>query len=173
MAPPEQLQDARPWRTIAAAAAGDLTRSPPFRRDAGHARSRNASMNETSKTYSALELLCVFFWFLLDGFWLIKWTIAVHVFSALALAAAASMFFFIKREIVLVLVACADLSWLVCNITWAAGDLSHVPGALFSAKVVFFVGLALCGGALFAADSDRRWSSLILRRIRIIRFFER
>jgi len=130
-------------------------------------------MNDSSKTYAALELSCVFFWFLFDGFWLMEWKIAAYVFCGLALTTVAMMFFFIKRELALILVACADASWLVCNVTWAIGDLSHIAEAFVAAKAAFFVGLALCGCALLATDARKRLSALILSRIRIVRHFEK
>ncbi len=130
-------------------------------------------MNDTSKTYTVLELLCVFFWFLLDGFWLMEWRVAAYAFSALALATAGLMFFFIKHELTLILVACADASWLLCNITWAIGDLSHLPSSLMAAKIIFFIGLALCLCAFYTTDSRKTLSTLILGRLRIMKFFER
>ena len=140
-------------------------------------------MTGESKTFAALELLCVFFWFLLDGFWLMEWHHLTYGFSALAVGTAIAMFFFIARQLPVVLIACADFSWLLTNILWAIGDLSHVKPALGAAKVLFWVGLAICGAAAASAGWERaiHWdksqltpgSALVLARLRILQLFKR
>ncbi len=132
-------------------------------------------MNTTeldAKTYTVLEILCVFFWFLLDGFWLMEWKLMTYGFSVLAVATACLMFRYIKRERVIVLIACADTSWLVLNILWAIGDLSKVHSALLAAKALFFVGGLFCFLAFCATETSRRLHVLILSRLRILKFFE-
>lgn len=124
-----------------------------------------------TKTYSLLEVLCVFFWFLLDGFWLLEWKFMTSFFSVIALAIAASMFCFIKRERVIILVACADTSWLLLNILWAVGDLSEIQKALIAAKILFLVGGLLCFAAFWLSESHKRLGVLVLSRMRILKFF--
>ena len=133
-------------------------------------------MNENeskSKVYTVLEIVCVFFWFLLDGFWLLEWKALTYGFSALALATAAAMFVFIKRERVVVLIACADTCWLLLNVLWAVGDLSQIQQAIVAAKILFVVGGLLCFCAFWSADAHKRLHVLILSRMRILKFFER
>jgi hypothetical protein len=122
--------------------------------------------------FSAVELLCVFFWFLLDGFWLMEWRVLTYAFSILALGAAGMMFLFINRQRAVVFVTCADTSWLLCNVSWAVGDLAHVPAAIRIAKALFLVGLFFCACAFHSADK-RGFLSLVLSRMRIISLFER
>jgi hypothetical protein len=129
-------------------------------------------MNQ-EKTYTTLELLCVFFWFLLDGFWLLEWKATAYGFSVLSVAAAIGMFCFIKRDRAMILVACADTCWLLCNITWAVGDLSHIKPALTAAKWMFGVGFLLCCTAFAVTEHGQRLKTLVLSRLRIMKFFER
>jgi hypothetical protein len=126
-----------------------------------------------TKTYSTLEILCVFFWFLLDGFWLLEWKFLTYFFSVIALAVAASMFCFIKRERVIILVACADTSWLLLNVLWAVGDLSEIQQTLAAAKVLFLVGGLLCFAAFWVSEAHKRLGVLVLSRMRILKFFQR
>lgn len=133
----------------------------------------NESQNSESQTYTVLEILCVFFWFLLDGFWLMEWKFLTYIFSVIAIATAFLMFRFIKRERVIVLIACADTSWLMLNILWAIGDLSKVHPALLIAKSLFLVGGLFCFWAYCATESNRRLHLLILSRLRILKFFQR
>ena len=80
------------------------------------------------------------------------------------------MFVYIKRELIVVLIACADTSWLLCNVTWAVGDLSHLPRWLLAAKLFFFIGLALVLCAFCASDLRNKLSVLILSRLRIMKY---
>jgi hypothetical protein len=120
-----------------------------------------------------LEILCVLFWFLLDGFWLMEWKFLTYGFSVIAMATALLMFRYIKRERVLVLIACADTSWLLLNILWAVGDLSKIHHALVAAKMLFVVGAMFCFLAFCATESSKRIHLLILSRLRILKFFQR
>jgi len=132
-------------------------------------------MNTTeldAKTYTKLEILCVFFWFLLDGFWLLEWKLMTYAFSVFALVTAGLMFKFIKRERTIVLVACADTSWLLLNVLWAIGDLNKIPVALYSAKALFPVGGILCLAAFCTTEASRKLQVLILSRLRILKYFE-
>src|SRR5262245_61193087 len=128
-------------------------------------------MKNQSNRYTVLELLCVFCWFVLDGFWLLEAPLVTYTFSALSAAFAVTMFFYIERKKALILVACADSCWLACNILWAVGDLSHVARALIAAKLMFFVGLAFCAGAYQASDPGKRLSALVLSRLRVMKYF--
>ena len=83
------------------------------------------------------------------------------------------MFRFIKRERVIVLIACADTSWLLLNILWAIGDLSKVHHALLVAKSLFLVGGLFCFWAYCATESSRRLHVLVLSRLRILKFFQK
>ncbi|HUS36078.1 MAG TPA: hypothetical protein VM680_12075 [Verrucomicrobiae bacterium] len=94
-------------------------------------------------------------------------------FSVIALATAALMFRFIKRERVIVLVACADTSWLLLNVLWALGDLSKVHQAIIGAKILFLLGGLFCFGAFWASESHKRLHVLVLSRMRILKFFQR
>lgn len=132
----------------------------------------NESESKASKTYTTLELACVFLWFLLDGFWLMEWKTLTYVFSAFSIATALLMFRFIRRERVIVLIACADTSWLFLNVLWAIGDLSKVHPALVAAKALFFVGGGFCCAAFCATEARKRLHLLILSRLRILKFFE-
>lgn len=120
-----------------------------------------------------MEILCVFFWFLLDGFWLLEWKFLTYAFSVIALATAALMFRFIKRERVIVLVACADTSWLLLNVLWAMGDLSQIQQAILAAKILFLVGGLFCFVAFWTSESHKRLNLLVLSRMRILKFFQR
>jgi hypothetical protein len=126
-----------------------------------------------TRAYTILEILCVFFWFLLDGFWLLEWKYLTYAFSVIAVATAFLMFRFIKKERVIVLVACADTSWLILNILWAIGDLSKIQQALFAAKILFLVGGIFCLIAFCASEASKRLHILVLSRLRILKFFER
>lgn len=126
-----------------------------------------------SKTYTVLEILCVFFWFLLDGFWLMEWKVLTYLFSVIAIGTALLMFRFIRHEKVIVLIACADTSWLILNVLWAIGDLSKVHPALVAAKALFLVGGFFCFLAFCATEARKRLHVLILSRLRILKFFER
>lgn len=125
-----------------------------------------------SKIYTILEIICVFFWFLLDGFWLMEWKYLTYGFSVLALATAVAMFRFIKCEKVIVLIACADTTWLLLNVLWAVGDLSEIQTSIIAAKSLFLVGTLFCVLAFFAAEARKRIHLLILSRLRILKFFE-
>ena len=115
----------------------------------------------------------MFFWFLLDGFWLLEWKFLTYLFSVIAIATAFLMFRFIKKERVIVLVACADTSWLLLNVLWAVGDLSQVQQALIAAKILFLVGGLFCLCAFWSSESSKRLHVLILSRMRILKFFQR
>ncbi len=130
-------------------------------------------MDSSSKKYTALEIACVFCWFLLDGFWLLEWKLLTYAFSVIAVTFGAAMFMYIKHERVVVLVACADTTWLLLNILWAIGDLSKLSMALYSAKVLFLVAFLFCVAAFFASEVKSSLSSLVLSRLRILKFFER
>jgi hypothetical protein len=126
-----------------------------------------------TRAYTILEILCVFVWFLLDGFWLLEWKYLTYAFSVIAVATALLMFRFIKKERVIVLVACADTSWLILNILWAIGDLSKIQQALFAAKILFLIGGIFCFIAFCASEASKRLHVLVLSRLRILKFFER
>lgn len=104
---------------------------------------------------------------------MLEWKFLTYAFSVIAIATAFLMFRFIKRERVIVLIACADTSWLLLNILWAIGDLSKIHEALLAAKALFLVGSLLCFVAFCASDSSKRLQILILSRLRILKFFER
>lgn len=127
--------------------------------------------DKVSKLYVMLELWCVFLWFMLDGFWLLEWKIPTYVFSGAALWVAFAMFFWIRKEITVILVACADVSWLLFNICWAIGDLDKVPRFLTLAKTFFLLGIGMCTIAFGTAPVGQRLSTLVLSRIRILNFF--
>lgn len=127
----------------------------------------------TARTYTILEILCVFFWFLLDGFWLLEWKHLTYVFSVIAIITAALMFWFIKKERVIVMVACADTCWLILNVFWAVGDLSKIPQALLTAKIFFGIGGLFCLVAFLVSEARLRLHFLILSRLRILKFFQR
>jgi len=131
------------------------------------------SKTQSQKTYTILEILCVLFWFLLDGFWLMEWKFLTYIFSVIAMVTAFVMFRFIKKERVLVLVACADTSWLILNILWAIGDLSKIPQALGGAKIFFAIGVIFCFIAFCFSEAGERLQFLILSRLRILKFFQR
>ena len=131
------------------------------------------SSDSSSKKYTFLEISCVFFWFLLDAAWLYEWRLVTYACSVIAVCLGLAMFAYIKHERVVVLVCCADTSWLFLNILWAVGDLSHVRAALTASKALVVVALIFCGLAFFASDAKSALSSLILSRLRIIKFFER
>ena len=120
-----------------------------------------------------LEIICVFFWFLLDGFWLMEWKFLTYLFSALAIGIAVWMFGCIKRDRVVVLVACADFSWLLLNVLWAVGDLSKIDPALTAAKWLFLLGGLLCFFAFVVSDSHKRVHTLALSRLRVLKYFQR
>jgi hypothetical protein len=126
----------------------------------------------TAKRYTILELVCVLFWFLLDGFWLLEWKFLTYGFSVLALATAVWMFRYIKKEKTVILIACADSSWLLLNVLWAVGDLSQIEPAIIIAKALFLVGGLFCLAAFLATEARKRLHVLILSRLRILRFFE-
>ncbi|HEY4489901.1 MAG TPA: hypothetical protein VJC12_01435 [Candidatus Paceibacterota bacterium] len=128
---------------------------------------------DKTEIYTSLEILCVFFWFVFDGFWLLEWKALTYIFCALSLLMAVAMFFYIKREKALVLIALADSSWLACNITWALGDLSQIQTAVSAAKVLFLLGIMFFLGAFYVAEARKRISNLVLSRLRIMKFFER
>lgn len=125
-----------------------------------------------SQTYTILEILCVFFWFLMDGFWLLEWKFLTYTFSVIAIAIACLMFFCIKRERVVVLIACADTSWLLFNVLWAVGDLSEIARATLAAKALFLVGGVFCLCAFLVSKARERLHVLVLSRMRILKFFE-
>ena len=133
----------------------------------------NDSRSSDSQIYSLLEIVCVFFWFLLDGFWLMEWKFLTYLFSALAIATAIPMFWFIKRDRVVVLVACADFCWLVLNVLWAVGDISKIDPAITAAKWLFLLGGLFCFAAFFCSDSHRRVHTLALSRLRVLKYFQR
>ena len=131
------------------------------------------SDNSKSQTYIVLEILCVFFWFLLDGFWLMEWKLLTHWSSAIAIALGCAMFFFIRKDKVVILVACADMCWLLFNVLWAVGDLEKIPKAVYAAKLLFLAGGLFCIAAFSVADARKRLQTLILSRLRIMKYFER
>lgn len=123
------------------------------------------------KAYTVLEIVCVFFWFMLDGCWLMEWRVPTYVFSAVALMASLAMWRFIKDDTTVKMVNAADGSWLLCNCAWATGDLDHSKTALLIAKLLFAFGFTCCVLAFAFAPHGRRLSVLILSRIRILKFF--
>ena len=129
--------------------------------------------NSNTQKYRTLEIICVFFWFLLDGFWLMEWRIPTYLFSALAIAIAIWMFPYIKRNRVVILVACADFCWLVLNVLWAVGDMSKIEPALTAAKWLFLLGGLFCFAAFVLSDSHKRVHTLALSRLRVLKYFQR
>ena len=131
----------------------------------------NDSEYSNPQRYRFLEIICVFFWFLLDGFWLMEWKFPTYLFSVLAIAIA--MFRYIKRDRVVILVACADFSWLVLNVLWAVGDMSKIDPAITAAKWLFLLGGILCFAAFLVSDSHKRVHTLALSRLRVLKYFQR
>lgn len=123
------------------------------------------------QTYRVLEIFCVFFWFLLDGFWLMEWKFLTYLFSVFAIGIALWMFWHIKRERVVILVACADSSWLLLNVLWAVGDMSKIEPALTAAKWLFLAGGLFCFAAFISSESHKRFQALALSRVRILKYF--
>lgn len=130
-------------------------------------------MKDSSRIYKILEILCVLFWFLLDGFWLFEWEILTYIFAGIALSLALLMFACIKREAVVVLVACADVSWLLFNICWAVGDLSGTATALTMAKVLFWIGVAFCAFAFLKAEAGQKFQVMVLSRMRVLKLLSK
>lgn len=132
-------------------------------------------MNEErrAKIYTIAEILCVFCWFVLDGFWLFENRFWTYVFSFPAVIAAIVMFKFIKPEACVLLVACADTCWLLFNIFWAIGDMEHLKVFLLLSKHLFVWGLVFCGMAFYLTDARKKLSVLLLSRLRIMKFFEK
>ena len=120
--------------------------------------------------YSTFELLCVFSWFLLDGFWLMEWKWLTYIFAVVSFAMAEMMFVCIKHERTVVLITCADVSWLLSNTLWAIGDLEKSTRFLTVAKFSFLIGLGFCVAA-FTSSGKHRSLGIVLGRMRIIRYF--
>lgn len=125
---------------------------------------------DREKTYTTFELLCVFSWFLLDGLWLMEWKWPTYLFAVVSFVMAAMMFVYIRHERTVVLITCADVSWLMSNTLWAIGDLEKSTRFLTTAKFSFLIGLGFCVAA-FAASGKHRSLGIVLGRMRIIRYF--
>ncbi|MDB6037386.1 MAG: hypothetical protein JWM99_1227 [Verrucomicrobiales bacterium] len=118
--------------------------------------------------YYLFEVLCVFFWFLLDGCWLMEWRVLTYLFSTLSVTMAVGMFWYLSKEKTAVLVTSADASWLLTNIAWAVGDLEKNAQMILTAKLGFALGFLLC---LLAFASSDKCRTIILSRVRILNFF--
>lgn len=102
-----------------------------------------------------------------------EWKSMTYGFSGITIVFAGLMFRFIKREPLIIMVACADTSWLFCNISWAVGDMDHLKPVLNFAKVIFAVGLGFVLAAFIISDWRQKLSVLILSRLRNMKYFEK
>jgi len=125
------------------------------------------------KINAICELLCVFFWFLLDGFWLYENKELTIVTSVLSIVFFFGMFATLPSNLSMILIALADGCWLTCNITWARGDLYHETFVLGEAKITFLIGCGFWLASIITAQEKNLLSAFVLSRLRVIQFFKK
>lgn len=128
-------------------------------------------MDTREKRLEALETTTVVFWFLFDGFWLLKWQLPTVVFTLVTWVFAAAIFAYVERKAVPMLVCAADTAWLLTNSFWAFGDMPkpEVEWCLTTAKVFFVLGCVLFTVAFLKSGFKKAAFDLLLRRFRIMR----
>ena len=124
---------------------------------------------ERAEKLTLLELLCVFFWFMFDGFWLMEWALATYIGSFISLALAVAIFFYIERELVAVLIAVVDTFWLIVNTFWAIFDFTKITWTHDVAKVSFWIGTVLFVLAFMVGKPGKRIFQMVLLRFRIFK----
>jgi len=125
---------------------------------------------DQSQKLTVLELFCVFFWFMFDGFWLMEWMWPTYICSFISFSLAVKIFFYIDRTPLSILIAVVDTMWLSMNICWIVGDFSGTQWLISVAKVSFWLGATIFTLALLLSKSGQSLS-LVLRRLRVLRFF--
>lgn len=132
-------------------------------------------MAEREKKLALFETTCVVFWLLLDGFWLMQWHFLTYFSSAIAVIAGICIFFYVEKRVVPILIACADSSWLVMNILWAVGDLPDpdIVWCLTLSKIFFGLAVLFFVIAFFKSEAKTRTVNLLLRRLRLLRWFQK
>ena len=116
-----------------------------------------------------LELLCVFFWFLFDGFWLMEWAWATYIGSFISLVLAVAIFFYIERELVAILISVVDTFWLIVNTFWAIFDFTKIGWTHDVAKVSFWLGAVLFVLAFIVGKPGKKVFQMVLLRFRIFK----
>lgn len=125
-------------------------------------------MKEAEKL-AVLEILCVFFWFLFDGFWLMEWMRLTYAGSLISFSLDMAIFFYLEREILAILIAVVDTFWLLMNIFWIVADFSKLDWALEAAKISFWIGTFIFIIAFVISASGRQFVQLVLRRLRVLK----
>ncbi|MDO8496709.1 MAG: hypothetical protein Q7S43_04660 [bacterium] len=124
---------------------------------------------EKAEKLAVLEILCVFFWFLFDGFWLMEWMWLTYAGSLISFLLAVAIFFYLEREIVAMLIAIVDTFWLLMNIFWIVADFSKLDWALEAAKISFLIGTSVFVLAFIISASGKKFVQLLLRRLRVLK----
>ena len=124
---------------------------------------------EKAEKLAVLEILCVFFWFLFDGFWLMEWVGLTYTGSLISFSLAVAIFFYLEREIVSMLIAVVDTFWLLMNIFWIVADFSKLDWALEAAKISFLIGTSVFILAFIISASGKKFVQLLLRRLRVLK----
>ena len=124
---------------------------------------------EKAEKLAVLEILCVFFWFLFDGFWLMEWVGLTYAGSLISFSLAVAIFFYLEREIVSMLIAVVDTFWLLMNIFWIVADFSKLDWALEAAKISFLIGISVFVLAFIISASGKKFVQLLLRRLRVLK----
>lgn len=126
-------------------------------------------MTEPNHKHITLETLAVFFWFMLDGCWLMEWRWETYLFSVLSISVFVIALCYVRGESVVWFVALADLCWLLCNVAWAIGDLEKWPLAVLIAKWLFLAGLICCAFAFLSSGK----LDIVLRRMRLLNWLQK
>ena len=124
---------------------------------------------EKAEKLAVLEILCVFFWFLFDGLWLMEWMWLTYAGSLISFSLAVVIFFYLELEIVAILIAVVDTLWLLMNIFWIVADFSKLDWALEAAKISFSIGVLIFILAFIISASGRKFVQLVLRRLRVLK----
>jgi hypothetical protein len=118
---------------------------------------------DRAEKIAVLELLCVFFWYLFDGFWLMEWPWATYIGSAVSISLAVAIFFYIERIPVVIIIAIVDTLWLLVNTLWAISDFTMTEWTLDLSKIFFWLGVVLFICAIIISQPGRKFKNVLLR----------
>ena len=130
---------------------------------------KGETVENKSKELILWEALCVVFWLLLDGFWLLEWKFLTYSAAFGAVFSATVMFVYLEKKLITYLVACAESLWILMGIFWATAGFYKLAWANSIAICCFVLSIVLLLTAYAKSDAKDVAQGIVMRRLRALR----
>ncbi len=120
-----------------------------------------------------LEFACGISWLLTDATWFLEWRSGNYIAGITAITLALTMFNYIERAWVPILVHTSALMWIVMNVAWAISDMAEPKSELLHTVALY--ALWGCFGCLgFIVWITRRQTlAEVAKQVHILRIFRK